>query len=45
MASYTKRGNSWQYTISRIINGKQKSIRIGGFRTKKEHRMQHYRWT
>lgn len=36
MASYTKRGNSWQYTISRTINGKQNPIRKGGFRTKKE---------
>jgi integrase len=36
MASFQKRGNSWQFTISRVINGKQKPIRKGGFRTKKE---------
>ncbi|RNC98499.1 tyrosine-type recombinase/integrase [Lysinibacillus halotolerans] len=36
MASFTKRGNTWQYAISRTIDGKQKPIRKGGFRTKKE---------
>ncbi|MBN6886205.1 integrase [Cytobacillus horneckiae] len=36
MASFTKRGNTWQYTVSRMIGGKSKPIRKGGFRTKKE---------
>lgn len=36
MASFTKRGSSWQYTVSRMINGKSKPIRKSGFRTKKE---------
>jgi len=36
MASFTKRGKTWQYTISRMVNGKSKPIRKGGFRTKKE---------
>lgn len=33
MASFTKHGNTWQYTISRLIDGKQKPIRKGGFQT------------
>ena len=36
MASIQKRGNTYQYTVSRMVNGKQKHIRKGGFRTKKE---------
>ncbi|MGO4540340.1 tyrosine-type recombinase/integrase [Paenibacillus sp. 2TAB19] len=36
MASYTKRGKTWQYTISRMIKGKSDPIRKGGFLTKKE---------
>ncbi|KZO00431.1 tyrosine-type recombinase/integrase [Pseudobacillus badius] len=36
MASYQKRGNSWQYVISNVVNGKAKPIRKSGFRTKKE---------
>lgn len=36
MASFQKRGKTWQYTISYKINGKQKPIRKGGFLTKKE---------
>ena len=36
MASFQKRGKTWQYTISRMVNGKYKPIRKGGFRTKKE---------
>lgn len=36
MASYQKRGKTWQYTISRMVNGKSDPIRKGGFRTKKE---------
>ncbi|MFK3938903.1 tyrosine-type recombinase/integrase [Alkalihalobacillus sp. NPDC078783] len=36
MASAQKRGKTWQYTISRKINGKAAPIRKGGFRTKKE---------
>lgn len=36
MASFQKRGKTWQYTISRLINGKQSPIRKGGFKTKKE---------
>lgn len=36
MASYQKRGKTWQYTISRMVNGKSDPIRKGGFRTKAE---------
>ena len=36
MASITKHGSTWQYTVSRIENGRYKPIRKGGFRTKKE---------
>ena len=36
MASFQKRGKTWQYTISRMVNGKSKPIRKGGFKTKKE---------
>ncbi|QUW20879.1 site-specific integrase [Sporosarcina sp. Marseille-Q4063] len=36
MASFIKRGKSWQYTVSHYVNGKLKPIRKGGFRTKKE---------
>lgn len=36
MASIQKRGKTYQYTVSHIVNGKQKPIRKGGFRTKKE---------
>lgn len=36
MASYTQRGKTWQYTVSRMINGKSDPIRKGGFRTKTE---------
>lgn len=36
MASYIKRENTWQYAISRVVDGKSKPIRKGGFKTKKE---------
>lgn len=36
MASFQKRGKTWQYTISRMVNGKSAPIRKGGFRTKAE---------
>lgn len=36
MASFTKRGKTWQYTVSRYVDGKSDPIRKGGFRTKKE---------
>ncbi len=36
MASFKKRGSTWQYSISRMVNGKYKPIRKGGFKTKKE---------
>ena len=40
MASFVNRGTkhkpSWQYTISRYVDGKYKPIRKGGFRTKAE---------
>lgn len=36
MASFQKRGKTWQYTVSRMVNGKSKPIRKGGFRTKRE---------
>ncbi|WP_418302306.1 tyrosine-type recombinase/integrase [Lysinibacillus fusiformis] len=36
MASITKRGKTWQYCVSRMVDGKYKPIRKGGFSTKKE---------
>lgn len=36
MASFTKRGSTWQYTISNYIDGKNHPIRKGGFNTKRE---------
>lgn len=36
MASIQKRGKTYQFTVSRVVNGKQKPIRKGGFRTKRE---------
>ncbi|GEL76560.1 tyrosine-type recombinase/integrase [Tenuibacillus multivorans] len=36
MASFLKRGKTWQYSISRMVGGKYKPIRKGGFKTKKE---------
>lgn len=36
MASFQKRGKTWQYTISRMVNGKSDPIRDGGFTTKRE---------
>ncbi|WP_346234914.1 tyrosine-type recombinase/integrase [Lysinibacillus telephonicus] len=36
MASFQQRGKSWQFTISNVINDKQKLIRKSGYRTKKE---------
>ena len=36
MASISKTRNKCQFTVSRMVNGKSKPIRKGGFRTKKE---------
>lgn len=36
MASFQKRGDTWQYTVSRMVHGKSRPIRKGGFKTKKE---------
>lgn len=36
MASFQRRGKTWQYTVSRMVNDKSSPIRKGGFRTKKE---------
>lgn len=36
MASYVKRGKTWQYTISHTVKGKSKVIRKGGFASKAE---------
>lgn len=36
MASYTKRGKTWQYRVNRIVDGKRKQISKSGFKTKKE---------
>lgn len=36
MARITKCGSTWQYSVSRTIEGKYKPIRKGGYRTKKE---------
>lgn len=36
MATFQKRGKTWQYTISRYVDGKYKPIRKGGFRTRAE---------
>ncbi|MFC5732333.1 site-specific integrase [Cytobacillus gottheilii] len=36
MASIRKRGKSYEYTVSNMVDGKSKPIRKSGFRTKKE---------
>jgi len=36
VASVTKRGKTWQYTVSRYTDGKYDPVRKGGFATKKE---------
>ena len=36
MASITKRGPTWQYTINNYVDGVRKPIRKAGFKTKKE---------
>lgn len=36
MASIQKRGKTYQYTVSHVVNGVSKPIRKGGFKTKKE---------
>ena len=36
MASITKRGKTYQYTVSNVVNGVSQPIRKGGFKTKKE---------
>lgn len=36
MASITKRGNTWQYSVSNYVDGKNKPIRKGGFLSKNE---------
>lgn len=36
MASITKRGKTWQYTVSNMVDGVYKPIRKSGFKTKKE---------
>ncbi len=36
MASFEKRGKTWQYSVSRMVNGEYKPIRKGGYKTKKE---------
>jgi integrase len=36
MASFQKRGKTWQYTISHMVKGKSEPIRKGGFSTKGE---------
>lgn len=36
MAYIRKRGKSYEYSVSNMVNGKSKPIRKGGFRTKKE---------
>lgn len=38
MASFQQRGKSWQYTISRMVDGVPDPIRKSGFRTKTEAR-------
>lgn len=36
MASYAKRGKTWEFRINRVIDGKRRPITKGGFATKKE---------
>lgn len=36
MASIKKRGKTWQYAVSRFVDGKSRPLRKGGFATKKE---------
>lgn len=39
MATFQKRGKSWQYTISRYTNGKYDPIRKGGFRKRRKPKL------
>lgn len=39
MASIQKRGKTYQYTVSHMVDGKSKPIRKGGFRTKKDAKL------
>lgn len=39
MASIQKRGKTYQYTVSNMVNGQSSPIRKGGFRTKTEARV------
>lgn len=39
VASIQKRGKTYQYTVSRMVNGVSKPIRKGGFRSKKDARI------
>ncbi|MFY3792156.1 Arm DNA-binding domain-containing protein [Ureibacillus sp. MALMAid1270] len=36
MASVTKRGSTWYYSVNNYVDGIRKLIKKGGFRTKKE---------
>ena len=36
VASFSKRGTTWQYRINHIVDGRRKQISKGGFKTKKE---------
>jgi len=36
MASFTKRGKTWQYAVSNYVDGKSRPIKKGGFKTKAE---------
>lgn len=36
LASVTKRGKTWSYTVSNYVDGVNKQIKKGGFRTKRE---------
>src|SRR5690554_5701696 len=39
MASFTKRGKTWQYTVNNYVDGERKPIVKGGFKTKREAQM------
>ena len=39
MASITKRGKTWQYTVSRYVDGNYKPVRKGGFKSEKDAKL------
>lgn len=42
MANFQKRGQTWGYTVSNTVNGKDKQLTKSGFKTKKEAKLAAY---